>query len=206
MMKARWGRIVNISSIVGVTGNPGQANYAASKAAVIGIQSNSLNDLMNIAIEKQRYLAHIPSLQPISPSDKYWLTSTFGLRFDPFTKGRRFHQGIDLAGQTGLKIYATGEGKITLAQKDKGYGNEIVIDHGYDFKTRYAHLHKMHVKKGDVVKRGQLIGELGSTGRSTGPHLHYEVLYKSKAVNPLYYFYENLSPEEFTQLTVLNEK
>ena len=112
------------------------------------------------------------------------------------------HAGLDMAGNVGLKVYATGDGVVTIAQMSLyGYGREIEIDHGFGYTTRYGHLSKILVKKGEKVKRGQLIGELGSTGRSTGPHLHYEVRYHDKAFNPLYYFYENLSPVEFGEIT-----
>ena len=168
------------------------------------IQSMSLNDLVVLARKQQRFLSCKPSIQPISPQDNYWLTSTFGLRSDPFTKIRRFHQGLDLAGNIGLGIHATGDGKVVQThQSNAGYGNEIVIDHGFGYKSRYAHLNKILVKKGDTVTRGQLIGKLGSTGRSTGPHLHYEILFNSKPVNPFYYYYEDLSVEEYQQMVAI---
>ena len=170
------------------------------------IQSLSLNDLVILARKQQQFLSCRPSIQPISPSDKFWLTSAFGLRSDPFTKIRRFHQGLDLAGNIGLNIYATGGGKVVQTHHGSaGYGNEVVIDHGFGYKTRYAHLYKILVKKGDMVTRGQQIGNLGSTGRSTGPHLHYEVLFNSKPVNPIYYYSEDLSGEEFQKMVAINE-
>jgi murein DD-endopeptidase MepM/ murein hydrolase activator NlpD len=170
------------------------------------IQSLSLNDLVVLARKQQQFLSCRPSIQPISPQDNFWLTSTFGMRFDPFTKRKKYHHGLDLAGDVGLKIYATGDGKIvTTHHSNSGYGNEVVIDHGFGYVTRYAHLSKILVKKGEVVTRGQQIGKLGSTGRSTGPHLHYEVLFNSKPVNPMYYYYEDLSGDEFQKMVALNE-
>lgn len=166
------------------------------------IQSVSLNDLYDEAVNKKLLLSHKPSIQPISPADHYWLTSTYGYRYDPFTKGRRMHRGIDLAGRIGLKIYATGDGIVESAGYNlHGYGKEITLHHGFGFESIYAHLNKILISKGDTIRRGQLIGELGSTGRSTGPHLHYEIRHYNKTVNPMYFFYENLSPEEYILMT-----
>ncbi len=162
------------------------------------IQSNSFENLEERAIENQQFLACKPSIQPISPEDSYWMTSPFGYRSDPFNKRRTVHHGIDLAGPYGLKIYATGDGVVVSAYYNKhGYGKEVIIDHGFGYRTRYAHLQLLLVKPGDIVKRGHVVGELGSTGRSTGPHLHYEVQYNRRAINPLFCFYEDISPEEF---------
>jgi len=166
------------------------------------IQSKSLEDLYVKAREQQAFISHKPSIQPLSPGDRYWLTSTFGYRRDPFTGAKRMHAGLDMAGNVGLKVYATGDGVVTIARLSLyGYGREIELDHGFGYATRYGHLSKILVTKGEKVKRGQLIGELGSTGRSTGPHLHYEVRYHHKPLNPLYYFYENLSANEFDKIT-----
>ena len=166
------------------------------------IQSMSLEDLYVKAREQQKFISHKPSIQPLSPGDRYWLTSTFGFRSDPFTGARRMHAGLDMAGDIGLKVYATGDGVVTTAKMSLyGYGREVEINHGFGYASRYGHLSKILVKKGEQVKRGQLIGELGSSGRSTGPHLHYEVRYHDKALNPLYYFFENLSPNEFDKIT-----
>jgi murein DD-endopeptidase MepM/ murein hydrolase activator NlpD len=162
------------------------------------IQSNSFDYLEREAIKNQQLLACKPSIQPLSPGDQYWLTSTFGYRIDPFTRKRTTHRGIDLAGRHGLNIYSTGDGEVVSAQYNRhGYGKEVVIDHGFGYRSRYAHLKDINVKAGERVKRGQVIGSLGSTGRSTGPHLHYEVHFMNRAINPLYLFYENISPEEY---------
>ncbi len=162
------------------------------------IQSASFEDIEELAERNLKLLACKPSIQPISPEDRYWMTSTFGYRTDPFNKRRTFHRGIDLAGPYGLDIYATGEGVVISAEYNThGYGREVVIDHGFGYKSRYAHLQKINVEKGDKVKRGQVIGKLGSTGRSTGPHLHYEIHFNRKSINPLYCFYEDITPREF---------
>ena len=170
------------------------------------IQSGSLDQLYRKAKEQKLMLTNKPSIQPISPADRVWLTSSYGYRNDPFHKGKRMHHGIDLAGQIGIKIYATGNGRVKVASFNSyGYGNEIIIDHGFAYESIYAHLDKIYVKKGENVKKGQLIGTLGDTGRSTGPHLHYEIRKNRKAVNPMYYFYENLSAPEYSLITTLNK-
>jgi len=162
------------------------------------IQSASFSDIYELAREKEQLIKHIPSIRPISPSDHIWLTSTFGYRIDPFHKGRRMHHGVDLAGRKGIKIYASGDGVVKEAYYNRhGYGKEVTIDHGFGYVSRYAHLNKILVKPGQKIKRGQLIGELGSTGRSTGPHLHYEIRHFGHCVNPMYYYYEDIKPEEF---------
>lgn len=162
------------------------------------IQSISFGDLEDLALENQKLLAHKPSIQPISPEDRYWMTSLFGYRSDPFTKRRTNHRGIDLAGRNGLKIHSTGDGVVISAHFNKhGYGREVIIDHGFGYRSRYAHLQEIKVEPGDQVKRGHVIGTLGSTGRSTGPHLHYEVHFNKKAINPLHCFYEDITADEY---------
>lgn len=169
------------------------------------IQSTSLSDLYEKAQEQKLLLSNMPSIKPISPADHVWLTSTFGLRDDPFTRRKKMHHGIDLAGQVGIKIYATGNGVVKVAEFNRfGYGNEIFVDHGFGLESIYAHLAEIYVKEGDTVKRGQLIGTLGNTGRSTGPHLHYEIRKLNRAVNPMYYFYENISVPEYSLITQKN--
>ncbi|MCP4173920.1 MAG: aminoacetone oxidase family FAD-binding enzyme [Fuerstiella sp.] len=149
----------------------------------------------------KHFLASRPSINPISPGDPTWLTSTYGYRNDPFTKRRTAHHGIDLAGPTGLDIHCTGEGTVTIAHVSRyGYGKEVVVDHGYGFTSRYAHLEDINVKVGQKLSRGEVLGTLGNTGRSTGPHLHYEIRKGGHAVNPMYFFYENLSAGEYTLL------
>jgi len=114
---------------------------------------------------------------------------------------------VDLAGSVGLKVYATGDGIVTIAEYNlHGYGREVAIDHGYGYSSRYGHLSKIYVKRGEKIKRGQLIGELGSSGRSTGPHLHYEIRYQNRALNPMYFYYEDLSPNEFDKITAMVNK
>jgi murein DD-endopeptidase MepM/ murein hydrolase activator NlpD len=167
----------------------------------VQIQSRSLESVYQEAVSNQRFLACKPSINPISSADPFWLTSTYGYRMDPFTHRRTAHHGIDLAGPFGLDIHVTGDGVVTSAgNKRHGYGKEVVIDHGFGYTTRYAHLQEILVKPGQKLKRGEVLGTLGNSGRSTGPHLHYEVRKNNRAVNPMYFFYENLDPREYTLL------
>lgn len=177
------------------------ALYLEKLSNKVKIQTVSLIDLVQLAKMQQALIAGKPSIQPISPVDSFWLSSSFGIRWDPFIRSRRMHQGIDLAGRMGLGIHATGDGLvIEAALSRQGYGKEVIIDHGFGYSSRYAHLHKIYVEPGEKVKRGQLLGLLGNTGRSTGPHLHYEVRLDGKALNPMYFYYDNLTPEEFSDI------
>ncbi len=165
------------------------------------IQSSSLANVYEEAVTNQHFLACKPSINPISSADPYWLTSTYGYRKDPFTHRRTAHFGIDLAGPYGLNVHCTGEGTVLAAHINRhGYGKEVLVDHGYGYVSRYAHLQEIKVKPGQKLKRGEVLGTLGSTGRSTGPHLHYEVRKDGRTVNPIYFFYENLTAGEYTQL------
>ncbi len=169
------------------------------------IQHDSYDILLENAGLYHEKLARMPGIMPIFPGDPYWITSYFGFRQDPFTNGRRMHYGIDFAARQGTKIYATGDGIVTLSKHSrKGYGNEIVIDHGFGFSTRYGHFKEIKVVEGEKVKRGQLIGYMGSSGRSTGTHLHYEVRYYNKPVNPEYYYSDDITEEEYKQIIKLN--
>ncbi len=171
------------------------------------VQSGYLFDLYIKAQSNQKLIASKPSIQPISPGENFRITSSYGYRWDPFTKRRKMHQGLDLAGEIGLKIYATGEGIVISAEDSKnGYGKEVIIDHGFGYITRYAHLNKIVVHRGQSIKRGEYLGQLGNTGRSTGPHLHYEVIYNSRTVNPILFYFEDLNPTQFETITALAEK
>lgn len=162
------------------------------------VQSKSLDEIINMAEDKEKLLAAIPAIQPVKKEDLKRMASGFGWRSDPFTKARKMHKGMDFTAPTGTPIYATGNGVVTRADSNSsGFGNHIRIDHGFGYLTLYAHLSKYNVKKGQRVKRGDLIGFVGNTGRSQGPHLHYEVHKDGKAINPINFYYGNLSPEEF---------
>lgn len=162
------------------------------------VQSRSYDELVKLAKAKAEMIASIPAIQPVSNKDLRRMASGFGYRIDPIYKTRKFHKGMDFTSPTGTKVYATGDGVIKeLERKQWGYGQSIVINHGFGYQTRYAHLSKMLVKPGQKVKRGELIGYVGSTGKSTAPHLHYEVLYNGNAVNPVNYYYNDLSPDQY---------
>lgn len=168
----------------------------------IVIQSESLDDIIELAKGKEKFLSSIPAIQPVKNEDLKRMASGFGYRSDPFTKIRKFHNGMDFSAELGTPIYATGDGKITIANnKLSGYGNLIEVDHGYGYKTRYGHLSKYNVKQGQSVKRGDVIGFVGSSGRSSGPHLHYEVYYQNNIVNPINYYYGDISAKEFELLS-----
>ena len=164
------------------------------------IQSKSFDEVVDLAKNKEQMILSMPAIQPVSVADLSRISDYFGYRRDPFKRNRKFHHGMDFAGPKGSYIYATGNGRVISASYSYfGYGNNIIIDHGFGYKTRYAHLNSISVKVGDTVARGQVIGELGNSGRSTGPHLHYEVIYRNKAVDPLNYFNE-MNPEEYEMM------
>jgi len=147
------------------------------------VTSISQKELNNFFEGQKSILSCTPSIKPVDG----WLTSGFGYRISPFTKQREFHKGIDIATKVGTPVIAPADGIVVSVGKEGNYGKVIVINHGYNMKTRYAHLHKFRAKKGDIVKRGDIIGEVGTSGRCTGPHLHYEVLLSSVPVNPFRY-------------------
>jgi len=165
------------------------------------IQSKSLDEIALLAAEKEKFLEAIPAIQPVSNEDLKRMASGFGWRSDPFTKVRKMHRGMDFTAPRGTPIYASGNGKVTRADnKSSGFGKHIRIDHGYGYLTLYAHLSKYNVSKGQKVKRGDLIGFVGSTGRSEAPHLHYEVWKDKERINPINFYYGSLSAKEFENL------
>ena len=167
----------------------------------MAIQSKSLEEIALLATEKEKLLAAIPAIQPITNDALTRMASGFGWRSDPFTKARKMHRGMDFTAPKGTPIYATGDGKITRADNNSsGFGKHIRIDHDYGYLSIYAHLSKYNVKKGQKVKRGDLIGFVGSTGRSEAPHLHYEIWKDKDRINPINFYYGSLSAEEFENM------
>ncbi|WP_158974394.1 M23 family metallopeptidase [Cellulophaga sp. L1A9] len=165
------------------------------------IQSKSLDEITKLAEEKEKLLAAIPAIQPIRNEDLKRMASGYGWRSDPFTKARKMHWGMDFSSPKGTPIYATGDGKVTRADSNSsGYGNHIRIDHGFGYVSLYAHMSKYNVTAGKTVKRGELIGFVGSTGRSEGPHLHYEVFKDDQRINPINFYYGSLTAEEFANM------
>jgi murein DD-endopeptidase MepM/ murein hydrolase activator NlpD len=171
------------------------------------VQSKSFDDVFDMAKNKEKLLAALPAIQPVRNRDLTRIASYYGYRTDPFYKIRKFHEGIDFTAPTGTEIFATGDGVVTVIERlQVGYGYYIVVDHGFNYETLYAHLSKFNVKRGEKVKRGQVIGYVGNTGRSTAPHLHYEVRRNGRPVNPIHYFYNDLSPEQYDQLIELSSR
>ena len=164
----------------------------------LAIQSKSLDEIVKLAKSKNLLLASIPAIQPVKNENLKRMASGFGYRTDPFTKARKMHEGMDFTSKTGTPIYATGDGVVKNADNSKsGYGNHIEINHGYGYLTLYAHLSKYNCRAGQRVKRGDIIGYVGSTGRSEAPHLHYEVHKNGKPVNPINFYYGNISAAEY---------
>lgn len=171
------------------------------------VQSKSFDDVFNMAKRKTEMLSCIPAIQPVSNHDLRRLSSYYGYRTDPIYKVIKFHPGIDFSAPTGTEIYSTGDGVVAeTTQSKSGYGNCLVIDHGYGYKTMYAHIHKFKVKQGEKVKRGQLIATVGNTGKSTSPHLHYEIWKNGNKINPIYYFFNDLTPEEYEKVLDLSTR
>jgi murein DD-endopeptidase MepM/ murein hydrolase activator NlpD len=161
------------------------------------VQSISYDEVFNMARDKSEMLASIPAIVPIEQGTQR-LVSGFGPRIHPIYKTLRMHTGVDFTAPTGTPIYAPGNGRVVEAERNRlGYGLMVVIDHGYGYETLYAHLSKFNVRVGQEVKRGEIIGFVGNTGVSTAPHLHYEVIKNGKKVNPINYFFNDLTPEEF---------
>ena len=170
----------------------------------LAIQSQSLDEILQLAKAKDHLLSAIPAIQPVKNENLKRMASGFGYRSDPFTKARKMHEGMDFTAKTGTPIYATGDGVVAKADNTaSGFGNHIVIRHGYGYETLYAHLSKYKVRAGQRVKRGDIIGYVGSTGRSEAPHLHYEVHKNNKVVNPLNFYYGNISAVEYVAISKL---
>lgn len=168
------------------------------------VQSGSFDELRSLAMSQKDKIDHIPAVLPINITD-YTMSSGYGYRVDPVFGGTAFHAGLDFAAPSGTPVYATADGVVEAATRAGGYGNKIDIEHGYNYITRYAHLSKIDVSKGQQVKRGDKIGEVGSTGKSTGPHLHYEVRYKGEPQNPVNYYFLDVSPEEYNAMVTAAE-
>lgn len=167
-------------------------------------QSLSFDQLRANAVRQKDKLAHIPSVMPINIKD-FTMSSGYGVRRDPVYGSTKFHAGLDFAAKTGTPVFATADGEVVVAERKSGYGNCVDINHGYNYLTRYAHLSKIIAKAGTKVKRGELIGLVGSTGKSTGPHLHYEVRFKDEPQNPVNYYFMDLTPEQYAEMVQLAE-
>ncbi|MEJ0057008.1 MAG: M23 family metallopeptidase [Bacteroidota bacterium] len=170
----------------------------------IYIESMSQDELLKITSDKQKLFAAIPAIQPISNQQLTALASGYGERLHPFYKVIKMHQGIDFAAPQGTPIYATADGIVIAADTAVfGYGKILIIDHGFGYQTRYAHVQSFNVVPGDIVKRGEPIAFVGNTGQSTAPHLHYEVILNGYQINPIHYFYNDLSPTDYDKIIQL---
>ncbi len=171
------------------------------------IQSKSFDEVINLAKNKADMLASIPAIQPIANKDLGRVASGYGYRIHPIYKTRKLHTGMDFTAPQGTPIYSTGDGKIEKVKRSrKGYGNHVIIDHGYGYQTLYAHMKKYIVYRGQKVKRGEIIGYVGSTGTSVAPHLHYEVMKNKRKINPVNYYYNDLSPEEYEKMLEISSQ
>ena len=168
-------------------------------------QSRSYDEVIELSKNNKERLEHIPAIQPVFNKDLKYMASGYGRRVDPVYHTLKFHAGMDFAAPTGTKIFATGDGKVTLAEWKQGYGKCVIISHGYGYETLYAHMNDFNVRAGQEVRRGDVIGFVGSTGKSTGSHLHYEVHVNGSPVNPQNYYYADLSPEEYDKMLQLTE-
>jgi murein DD-endopeptidase MepM/ murein hydrolase activator NlpD len=170
----------------------------------IYIESKSQDEVVQIAEKKEKLFAAIPAIQPVANKELIALASGFGMRIHPVYKVKKMHTGIDFAATIGTPIYATADGTIDEVQISfSGYGKMVEIDHGFGYRTRYAHMHDFAVKKGQKIKRGELIGYVGNTGLSTAPHLHYEVFINGVHVNPVHYFFNDLDASEYEKIIEL---
>ena len=168
------------------------------------IQTKSYDEILQMARNKSKLLAAIPAIQPISNKQLTRLASGYGMRIDPIYKVKKMHWGIDFSAPRGTPIYATGDGVVEeILNEYGGGGKQVIIDHGFGYKTLYAHMEEFNVKMGEKVKRGDCIGYVGNTGHSTGPHVHYEVFKDGKRVNPVHFFFQDLNDEEYEKILEL---
>ena len=168
------------------------------------VQAKSYDEIVEQTKTNEIRMEHIPAIQPVMNKDLKRVASGYGMRIDPVYHVRRFHQGMDFTAPTGTEVFATGNAKVEFAGWKQGYGNTVILDHGYGYKTLYAHLYKTLVRRGQKVRRSDVIALVGNTGKSTGPHLHYEVRLNGKPIDPRNYYFYDLSPEEYDQMIQLS--
>jgi len=182
----------------------GMVSQLNNLAARMNFQQKSYGEIDEMIRNKEKFLASIPAIQPVSNKELTRIASGFGSRIDPVYKVTKFHAGLDFAAPQGTPIYATADGRVKEASSEAGgYGNHVIINHGYGYETLYGHMVRIKVHDGESVKRGEVIGWVGSTGKSTGPHCHYEVHKNGERVDPVYFFYNDLSPEQYDRILKL---
>jgi len=171
------------------------------------VQSKSFDEIVELADNKSHMLASIPAIQPVANKDLTRIASGFGYRIHPIYKTTKMHEGIDFTAPVGTEIYATGNGTVKLVEYDsRGYGNHVIISHGFGYETLYGHMSKINIRPGQKVKRGDVIGVVGSTGTSTAPHLHYEVIKQGSKINPINFFYNDLTAEEYEKMIEISSQ
>ena len=190
--------IQNLSNIDLLKNMQGQLNNLSLR---MSFQTTSFVEITTMVKNKEKLLRAIPAIQPVSNKNLNRVASGFGYRIDPLYKDYRLHAGLDFAAPVGTPIYATSDGVVQIAGfNTDGYGNKVVINHGYGYQTLYGHMVRVKVRAGQSVKRGEVVGYVGSTGKSTGPHCHYEVIKRGAKVDPVYYFYNDLTPAQFDRM------
>jgi murein DD-endopeptidase MepM/ murein hydrolase activator NlpD len=171
------------------------------------IQSKSFDEVYGLVKNKAQMMASIPAIQPIANKDLTRLASGYGMRMHPIYKTEKMHSGMDFTSPVGTEIYATGDGIVAKVEYfGRGYGNNVIIYHGYGYESVYGHMSKMVARQGQKIKRGDIIGYVGNTGTSTGPHLHYEVRKNGNAINPVNFYYDDLTPEEYQKMVELSQQ
>ncbi|MCF8335084.1 MAG: M23 family metallopeptidase [Bacteroidales bacterium] len=169
------------------------------------VQSKSYDELISLAKNKEEMLSSVPAIMPVSNEDLTRTASGFGWRIHPIYKIRKLHEGMDFTAPVGTKIYATGDGIVeTVKNSKRGYGKRVIINHGFGYKTRYAHLNEFNVRRGEEVQRGDVIGYVGNSGLSVAPHLHYEVEKDNEKVNPVHYYFNDLTPEQYEKMIFIS--
>lgn len=168
------------------------------------VQAKSYDEVLEMTKTQEIRMENIPAIQPVMNKDLKRVASGYGMRIDPVYHIRRFHQGMDFSAPTGTEVFATGNAKVKFSGWKQGYGNTVILDHGFGYETLYAHLYKSLVRKGQKVRRSDIIALVGNTGKSTGPHLHYEVRLNGRPVDPRNYYFYDLSPEEYDQMLQLS--
>jgi murein DD-endopeptidase MepM/ murein hydrolase activator NlpD len=200
-------RIAELQKVASMRQNELASSIAQSLQGLfsrVAVQNKSFNDIEKMVANKQELLASIPAIQPVSNKQLERIASGFGMRIDPVYKIPKMHAGLDFTASTGTPIYATADGTVSRADfSTGGYGNHVIINHGYGYETLYGHMVRVKVRAGQKVKRGEVIGWVGSTGKSTGPHCHYEVHKGGEPVDPVYYFYNDITPAQYDRLLKL---
>jgi murein DD-endopeptidase MepM/ murein hydrolase activator NlpD len=168
------------------------------------VQAKSYDEILEMAKNQENRMENIPAIQPVLNEDLKRVASGYGMRIDPVYHVRRFHRGMDFTAPTGTEVFATGNATVKFTGWKQGYGNTVILDHGFGYETLYAHLYKSLVRKGQKVRRSDVIALVGNTGKSTGPHLHYEVHFNNKPVDPRNYYFQDLEPEEYDQMIQLS--